>query len=64
MTWAIQTVEENGDHGWLLQIRALLTPGDSSDASFSLIETGHASEIKQLRWNWLAASRTKSRGET
>ena len=21
VTWAIQTVEENGDHGWLLQIR-------------------------------------------
>ena len=104
VTWAIQTVEENSDHGWRLErfamwaknyqppsrapstlsrgymgrgkpSRGLPTPGDSSDASFSLVESEHQSEIEQLRQELaavtkekleleLAAARTKSRRET
>ena len=102
--WAIQTVEENNDHGWRLgrfvmwakdyqppavrpsvnklgymgrgrPSRGHPTPGDSSDASFSLVENDHQGEIEQLRQELaavtkekleleLAASRTKSRRET
>eukprot|EP00435_Cladocopium_sp_Y103_P056474 s23_g19.t1 len=87
VTWAIQTVEENGDHGWRLERFAMWAkhfqmpavipkmPSDSSDASFSLVESDHQSEIDQLRQELaavtkekmeleLAAGRVKSRKET
>jgi hypothetical protein len=93
VTWAIQTVEENGDHGWLLQIRnvgqELRAPGSDANEPQSS-PTGPSEVIKGPPYSRrllrrifqphrdgphvrdqaasleleLAASRTKSRGET